>query len=80
MFPPYGIAGMHLTQGRGRPLHFFRLPFIYELTLHLALKSRWIKLAVFVARMEEMRNIYNILVGKPERKDRRIILERILGK
>jgi hypothetical protein len=30
--------------------------------------------------MEEMRNIYNILVGKPERKDRRIILERILGK
>jgi len=33
-----------------------------------AIKSRRTRLAEDVARMEEMRNVYYILVGKPERK------------
>jgi hypothetical protein len=52
------------------------------------LKSRRMGLTVYVAYMSEMRNEYNILVGKRERRDYsedqdvngNIILERILGK
>jgi hypothetical protein len=51
-------------------------------------KSRRMTCAGHVARMGDMRNAYNILVGKPERKktledigvDEKIILEWILGK
>jgi hypothetical protein len=32
------------------------------------IKSRKMRWAGYVTRMGEMRNVYNILVGKPERK------------
>jgi hypothetical protein len=33
----------------------------------MAIKSRWMRWTVHVIRMEEMRNMYQILVGRPRR-------------
>jgi len=52
-----------------RRLHHEELQNLYaSLYIIRVIKSKWIRWAIHVVRMEEMRNSYTILVGKPEEK------------
>jgi sulfite reductase beta subunit-like hemoprotein len=86
-----GIFGPEKEEVRGgwRRLHNAELHNLHtSQNIIRVIKSRRMRWAGQVARMEEMRNSYNISVGKPEgkrprgrtRRRWRIILERILGK
>jgi hypothetical protein len=61
--------GVHLTIGRWRKLHNEELYNWYSSpSIIRVIKSRVMRWGGHVARMREKRNVYRILVGKPEGK------------
>jgi hypothetical protein len=54
--------------GKWRILHNEELNYLYSPTIVRVIKSRRMRWAGHVARMEEGRDVYRVLVGKPEGK------------